>query len=62
MEKWNYLPLSIPLFGATVWVRLTVYGSKPFEAIYNDSTKEFTHVASGIVYPAWCISSWRLVL
>jgi hypothetical protein len=53
------LPLSVPVDGATVWVRLTTYGSKPFGAIYNDSTKEFTHVASGIVYPAWCIASWR---
>lgn len=56
---WYNLPLTIPIDGSTVWVRVRYYYGKPFQAVWSISSQSFTSVEGSIMYPAWVVARWR---
>jgi hypothetical protein len=59
MSNWKTLPLELPTNGQTVWLRIKYYEGQVFAATWDNTTKVFTHSASGISYPAWAVSRWK---
>lgn len=57
--KWQPLPQTFPVDGATVWVRRWQWVSRPYKATYSAATQQFTEYPAGTPVPWYFLQAWR---
>ena len=56
-SPWKHLPTDTPNIGQTVWVRLSLQLSAPFQATWDGTA--FTSTTNALTVPWYMVQAWR---